>query len=116
MWVRRQFVRETQLCDNPIMSIRLPSASLLILSMFVAELSSSQGFSIDAASPGVPGVSQIGLLFEGPVGGPPIESYIFPVAPDDEVNAISFGTGSPTKTFHFSVDRLISPAEVPGGG
>ena len=87
------------------MPSRRPAACLFVLSMFVAELSLSEGFSIDAASPGVPGVSQVGLLSAGPVGGPPVEFYIFPVAPADEVNAISFGTGSPIETFHFSVDR-----------
>jgi hypothetical protein len=87
------------------MPYRLSVAFLLIFSMFASQSSLAEGFSIDAASPGVPNVSQVGLLSAGPVGGPPVEFYVFPIAPTDEVNAITWGTGSPDKTFHFSVDR-----------
>lgn len=86
-----------------------PRIAALLLSV-AAEAASGAGFSLDAASPSVSAGSNSAILTPGPVGGPPTLA----VAPGalglaggstDEINAITFGAGSPGLTFHFSVDR-----------
>src|SRR5262245_5415928 len=90
--------------------MRCVSAIVALLFGVSAQAAWGVGFSIDAASPSVSAGSNSAILAPGPVGGPPVvaaspASLGLAGGSTDEINAITFGAGSPGKTFHFSVDR-----------
>lgn len=97
--------------------MRSPRGSLLSL-LLLAPLASSAAppfFSVDAASPSFPGVSNSDALAPGPVGGPPMLALSLGLAPGDEVNALTDTAPSTGLTLHFSVDRasLGAPGTAP---
>jgi hypothetical protein len=68
-------------------------------------------FSIDAASPSVPGVSNSAVLAPGPVGGPP--AVVTPagalgLSPGDELDAMTSGAPVDPLAIFFSVDRAAT--------
>lgn len=93
------------------------AAVVCLAALFVAGSSlASPFFSLDAASPSVPGVSNNDVLAPGPVGGPPAVATpagALGLPPSDELDAITTGAPVDPLAIFFSVDRAA--VGLPGG-
>jgi hypothetical protein len=74
-------------------------------------------FSIDAASPSLPGVSNNDVLAPGPVGGPPAVATLagaLGLSPTDELDAVTIGGPVDPLAIFFSVDRAAAGLPLAG--